>query len=191
METYFSFFIELDKLKSVFRQTYISDVSRKENSAEHSWHLALALMTLAREIDLPIDLDKALRMALVHDICEIGAGDISVYHPERHKKEALEREYLEVLASGPLKISQEIKELWEEYEAQQSLESRWVKVVDRLLPFMLNIATEGRNWKELKIRASHVRNLMKIIAPDAPDIYNWILKKVDAAVEEGWLLPDE
>lgn len=86
MRHLYAFLVELDKLKSVFRNAYVSDLSRHENSAEHSWHLAIAVFLLKEELNLDIDILKTVKMALVHDICEIGAGDISIYDPERSKK---------------------------------------------------------------------------------------------------------
>ena len=129
--------MELDKLKSVYRRSYIHDTSRNENSAEHSWHLALALLTLQQELDIEIDMYKAIKMALVHDVCEIGAGDISIYDPDRSKKVIQESKYIEELSQAPIKFVAEIKLLWEEYEEQISPESRWVKIIDRLLPFII------------------------------------------------------
>lgn len=188
MDHLYAFLIEIDKLKSVLRRAYISDLSRNENSAEHSWHVALAILALKDELNIDIDIMKAVKMALVHDICEIGAGDISIYDPERSKKEIAEREYIQQLSGAPLRFASEIEQLWEEYEAQCSKESRWVKVVDRLLPFVLNLATEGRTWKEQGIRKSQVKDINQVIEAEAPEVYAWILVHIDKAVERGWLL---
>ncbi len=190
MEKLYSFFLEMDKLKSVYRRTYISDLSRKENSAEHSWHLAIAIMTLKEELHLDLDVLKAVKMALIHDVCEVGAGDISIFHPDRDKVEAHERAYLKNLSETDLIITSEIKELWEEYEAQQTRESHWVKVVDRFLPFMLNFSAEGKTWLEQGIKKSQVIEINSVIKDKAPEIYKWILAKIDIAVEKGWLIQD-
>ena len=87
MDNLYAFFVEMDKLKSVYRRSYLTDFSRNENSAEHSWHLALAILTMKEEFSLEIDINRTVKMALVHDICEIGAGDISIYDPDRSMKE--------------------------------------------------------------------------------------------------------
>lgn len=187
MENFFEFMLELDKLKTVYRQSYLTDFSRNENSAEHSWHLAIAILTLKEELNINIDFFRAVKMALVHDICEIGAGDISVYDPDRSKKEVEERAYLAELSKSPIKFTAEIKELWEEYEAQQTKESRWVKVVDRLLPLMINLATDGKSWKKMEVSRDQVVNINKIIKEEAPQIYDWLITKIDEAVEKGWL----
>jgi putative hydrolase of HD superfamily len=188
MDNLFTFLMELDKLKSVFRQSYISDLTRYENTAEHSWHLALALLSLKEELNIDIDIAKTVKMALVHDICEIGAGDISIYDPERSKNKLNERSYIVQLSEMPLNFASEIKELWEEFEEQSTKESRWVKVADRLLPFMMNLNTCGRTWKEQFITKNQVKNINKVIASEAPEIYEWMLIHIEKAVESGWLI---
>ena len=188
VDTIYNFLMELDKLKTVARRAYISDLSRNENSAEHSWHLALAILTLKDELDIEIDVKKTIKMALVHDICEIGAGDISVYDPERSKKEIEERKYISQLSDTSLNFASEIKHLWEEYEEQSTRESRWVKVVDRLLPFMMNLNTDGKTWKEQGIRKSQVIQINEVVATEAPKVYRWMLSQIEKAVEKEWLI---
>ncbi|MBL4681679.1 MAG: HD domain-containing protein [Pseudomonadales bacterium] len=180
--------MELDKLKSVARRAYIFDLTRNENSAEHSWHLALAILTLKEELNIKINIIKTLKMALIHDICEIGAGDISVYDPDRSKKVIEERNYMNLLSGTSLKFVPEIIDLWEEYEAQTTKESQWVKVVDRLLPFMMNINTEGKSWMEQGISKHQVLSVNKVVATVAPEIYDWMLGKIENAVKKKWLI---
>ncbi|MBV1877304.1 MAG: HD domain-containing protein [Pseudomonadales bacterium] len=188
MDELFNFLMALDKLKKVHRRAYIFDQSRNENSAEHSWHLAISLIALKTRFAIDIDFYKAIKMALVHDICEIGAGDISVYHPHRADKIHQERLYINQLLTAHGQFATEIKSLWEEYEAQQSAESHWVKIVDRLLPFMMNINTEGKCWQEQQIKRSQVLEINQLVAQQAPEIYRWMLKKIDRAVQQGWLI---
>jgi putative hydrolase of HD superfamily len=188
MNNIFSFLMELDKLKSVMRRSYIFDQTRNENSAEHSWHLALGIITLKEEFDVEIDIVKTIKMALVHDICEIGAGDISIFDPERSKKEVEERKYVDQLSVVPVKFASEIKHLWEEYEEQFSKESRWVKVVDRLLPFMMSLNTEGRAWKEQGISKSQVIQINEVVKLESPEIYDWMLDQIQIAVNQKWLI---
>src|SRR6187399_110783 len=143
-----AFLIYVERLKLVQRKAYVSDLSRRENSAEHSWHLALGLLTVAHELKLDIDIHKALVMALIHDVCEIDAGDTPVYGPERPGKYEAELKCVQRLEAHGLAMGTLLRELWLEYEAQETVESRWVRVLDRLMPFLVNIATQGRNWKE-------------------------------------------
>lgn len=188
MNDIYPFLLELDKLKGVSRRAYIYDQSRNENSAEHSWHLALAILTLKEELDIEIDIVKAVKMALVHDLCEIGAGDLSIYDPDRSKQDVKEREYMRQLSKCPLKYISEILDLWEEFEEQVSMESRWVKIVDRLLPFMMNLNTHGKAWQEQGISKSQVIEINQLVAKEAPDIYDWMLHQIDEAVEKKWLV---
>src|SRR5690606_30754865 len=109
------FLTELEKLKLVSRKSYLSDFSRRENSAEHSWHLTIGLLTVARELDLDIDLLKTLRLALVHDVSEIDDGDVSVFSPLHSEKDALERRCMDRLAGYPVLFGAEMAELWNEY----------------------------------------------------------------------------
>ncbi|MFV1949328.1 MAG: HD family hydrolase [Anaerolineales bacterium] len=179
--------MELEKLKSVYRKSFLIDLTRQENSAEHSWHLALALLIMAERIQAEFDLNKALRMALVHDICEIGAGDISVYSSARNSKQQQEREYIDSLVTDEVPFSKDIKQLWEEYEAQQTVESRCVKVLDRFLPFIINIHTEGKTWLDQNISKSQVIEINQIIKTEAPEIFDWMTTYIEDAVEKGWL----
>ncbi|MGH8256000.1 MAG: HD domain-containing protein, partial [Steroidobacteraceae bacterium] len=166
---------------------YVSDLSRHENSAEHSWHLAIGLLTVARELDLQIDVPKALIMALIHDVCEIDAGDTPIYgraRPDQHEREA---EGIERLAGCGLQFGFELRDLWHEYEAQQTLESRWVKVLDRLMPFVVNLATEGRAWRDQNVARSQVLAVNEPIRRYAPEIFAWMQGRIDECVGKGWL----
>ena len=146
--------LELDRLKSICRRVYVTDGSRRENSAEHSWHLALALLALRKHMPRDLDIDHAIRLALVHDICEIGAGDMSVYDSGRSRQAAEEISYMTEFSARHGALVDEIVALWREFEAQQTLESKWVKMADRLVPLLLNLASEGRAWKEQGISRS-------------------------------------
>ena len=189
MENLYAFLMELDKLKGVYRKSYISDLSRNENSAEHSWHIAMAILALNEELNIDIDILKSVKMALVHDICEIGAGDVSLYDPARGDNAEKEQKYIDDFSTkSPLKFAPEIKTLWDEYEAQSTKESRWVKVVDRILPFMMNIKTEGKTWIELGITKSQVKDTYKDITADLPDIHAWIHAHIEKACNAGWLI---
>jgi putative hydrolases of HD superfamily len=183
-----AFLIDLERLKLVSRKAYVSDLSRRENSAEHSWHLAVGLLTLAYELDLEIDLNKALVMALIHDICEIDAGDSPVYGPVRHDQYEAELACVNRLSSRGVKFGKHLRELWLEYEAQETRESRWVKVLDRVMPFVVNLATQGQNWKDQSIRRSQVLKINKPVQDHAPEIYAWMEERIEECVKAGWLI---
>lgn len=190
LDSVLAFLADVERLKLVQRRAYVSDLSRHENSAEHSWHMAIGLLTVARELNLDIDLHKALKMALVHDLCEIDAGDISVFDPGRADKSVAEAACITRLAQADLAFAGELKELWLEYEAQETVESRWVRVLDRLMPFLANLMTEGRSWRDQQIRRSQVLKINEPVKGHAPEVYAWICTKLDDCVKQGWLLED-
>jgi len=179
--------IELDGLKSVYRKSYISDGSRTENSAEHSWHLAMALMSLKPQLPEALNIDHAVKLALVHDICEIGAGDICAYDPNRADKTKDEEAYLISLANRHPNLGNEVLKLWIEYESQLTVESHWVKVVDRLLPFLLNLASEGKTWQEQNVVEPMVRKHNDFIRIISPEIHEWMMGELEIAINKGWL----
>lgn len=183
-----SFLIDVERLKLVPRKAYVSDLSRRENSAEHSWHLSMGLLALSRELDLQIDLNKALVMALIHDTCEIDAGDSPAYGPVRDDQYEAELACINRLSSHGIKFGEELRQLWLEYEAQESRESRWVKVLDRVMPFVVNLATQGQNWKDQSIRRSQVLKINKPVQDLAPEIYTWMEERIDECVKAGWLI---
>jgi putative hydrolases of HD superfamily len=183
-----TFLTDIERLKLVNRKAYVSDMSRRENSAEHSWHLAIGLLTIAQELGLKIDLHKALVMALIHDVCEIDAGDTPAYGPQRPDQHEAELRCIERLAGYDLKFAPSIRELWLEYEAQESVESRWVKVMDRVMPFIVNLGSQGINWKEQSVTRSQVLRVSEPVRDHAPEIYAWLLGRVVECVEAGWLI---
>ncbi len=180
--------VELDKLKSVYRRAYITEGSRNENSAEHSWHLAVALMAFRDVIPDSVDLNHAIQVALIHDVCEIGAGDISIFDSNRAEQARSESEYMSTLREKHGSFGQTALDLWLEYECQESAESKWVKVVDRFLPFILNLATQGKTWKEQGICRSQILSINKGIEDVSPPLFEWMKDEIDGAVQSGWLI---
>ncbi len=187
LSTIAAFLIDTERLKLVERKAYVSNHSRRENSAEHSWHLALGLLTLAGELDLDIDLPRALKMAIIHDVCEIDAGDTPAYGPARPDQHEAERRCVERLAGYGLRFGAELRELWLEYEAQETRESRWVKVLDRVMPFVVNLACEGKNWQDQSISRSQVLKVNEPVRLYAPEIFEWMVARVEECVQKGWL----
>lgn len=184
-----SLLLELDRLKLVYRNAFLADQSRHENSAEHSWHVATALLALGAELRMNFNLEHAVKIALVHDVCEIGAGDLSIYDSRRAEKTKDEEAYLSDLALRHPVFGQEVSALWQEYEKQETPESRAVKVVDRLLPFLLNLATQGATWRKLSITRTQVLNINRTIETETPHLFSWMEEEIEAAVESGWLDP--
>ena len=183
-----AFLTDVERLKLVKRKAYVSDMSRRENSAEHSWHLSLGLLAIAQELNLKIDLHKALVMALIHDVCEIDAGDTPAFGPQRPDQHEAELRCVQRLAAYDLKFAPSLQELWLEYEAQVSVESRWVRVLDRLMPFIVNLSTQGINWKEQSVSRSQLLRVSQPVREHAPEIYEWMVGRVGECVKAGWLI---
>jgi putative hydrolase of HD superfamily len=183
------FLVELDKAKSIFRQSYVTDGTRKENDAEHMWHLALFVLILAEHAGEPIDVAKVLKMVLVHDIVEIDAGDTYLYDEvakatqEARESAAADRLY------GLLPPDQgaELRAVWEEFEARESPEARFAAAVDRLQPVLLNLATDGRAWTEHGMTADRVFAANEKIAHGSHRLWEHVHGLLSAAVANGYL----
>ena len=188
MDNIASFLIELDKLKNITRKTYLSGLERFESSAEHSWHLAMAILVFGQEMKPNLDLMHAIKIALIHDIGEIGAGDVSIYSHTHDSQAERERQYLDNLVTDEVRFSGEIYSLWQEYQAQGTEESKLVKVFDRFLPFLSNLNTDGQSWKDQGISAQQVKEINQVIKTEAPDLYSWMEEKINSAVLRGWLI---
>lgn len=181
------FMLELDALKSVNRRTYINGGERLENSAEHSWHLAMACWAFAELLEGSYDIPKLIQLALLHDLGEIGAGDTFLYSKDRDIAHIKERESVQQIASHPGNPIDCMVELWEEQETGNSKEAKLLKVVDRLLPFLHNINSEGKAWKDNGIHKDQVLKMHQFIEHEYPEIHRWFLTKLEFAVEQGWL----
>lgn len=181
------YFLELDALKLINRRTYINGGERVENSAEHSWHLAMACWSISRSLQLDLSEEKLLKLALVHDLGEIDAGDTFFYSSERNAAHTAERKCVERLENHEGNAISNLSELWEEQESGNSIEAKLLKVVDRLLPFLHNLSSKGKTWQELGIKKSQVVQAHEVIANDFPEIHYWMRDKIQMAVQEGWL----
>lgn len=148
---------EIDKLKGIRRQTLNYHEPRRENSAEHSWHLAMAVLAFSGVAnDKVIDPLKAVKMALVHDVVEIDAGDQIVYKEDPHKLERERAAADRIFGLLPNEIGSEFRAVWEEFEAGISAEAKFVRALDRFLPLMSNYLNEGHTWREHGISHAQV-----------------------------------
>ncbi|MBW3556453.1 MAG: HD domain-containing protein [Actinobacteria bacterium] len=179
----------MDKAKSVFRQSYLTDGSRKENDAEHMWHLALCVLVLGEYAAEPVDLVRVLKMVLIHDIVEIDAGDTYIYDDVGRATQAEREGRAADRLYGLLPADQEaeLREIWEEFEARATPESRFAAAVDRLQPVLLNLATEGRAWREHRMGADRVLAVNSKMEAGAPDLWDYVRQLLDDAVARGWL----
>ncbi|MBW3614261.1 MAG: HD domain-containing protein [Actinobacteria bacterium] len=183
------FLVELDKAKSVFRQSYLTDGSRKENDAEHMWHLALCVLVLGEYAAEPVDLVRVLKMVLVHDIVEIDAGDTYIYDEVARATQADREGRAADRLYGLLPPDQEaeLREIWEEFEARTTPESRFAAAIDRLQPVLLNLATEGRAWREHAMGADRVISVNSKMEAGAPALWEYVRELLHDAVSRGWL----
>ena len=188
-----AFFMEADRLKSVERRNRLADGSRRENTAEHSWHLGIGALILAPFASEPVDVATAVAMALVHDIVEIDAGDTFAYDEadgaatKQAREEAAADRLFGVL---PAATGRRFRELWDEYERGDTPEARFVMAIDRLAPMMLNLAEGASTWREYGISRSRViaRN-GKYIEQSLPHAWATVLAQLDAAAAAGRVDP--
>lgn len=190
MNSFTRFLLALDPLKSVNRRSYINGGERLENSAEHSWHLAMACWAFAERSAGRYDMEKLLKLALVHDLGEMGAGDTFLYDTSRKDAHIAERACVAELAAHEGNPIADLTRLWDEQEQGDSPEARLVKVIDRLLPFLHNLASQGRSWQENNVRRSQVAEKHQFIAREDPEVYQWFREQLDHAVAQGWLAAD-
>lgn len=159
LEQQLSLLIELDRLKSVLRRTRVrSAEGRLENSAEHSWHVAMMALLMQEHANEPVEITKVVKMLLLHDIVEIDAGDTFVYDAQASK----EQEEKELAAAHrlfgmlPQDQGQELFDVWQEFELAQSPEAKFAKALDRLIPMLLNYHNDGQSWVENEVSKSQV-----------------------------------
>jgi putative hydrolase of HD superfamily len=184
------FLLEIDALKTVLRRSLIADGSRRENSAEHSWHLAMLAIVLAEHAVEPVDLAKVVRMVLVHDIVEIDAGDTYIYDTEGYlTKDDRERAAADrIFALLPADQAVELRGLWEEYEAHETAEARFAAVCDRLAPLLHNYVNAGEVWLANGITDDRVRERNGVIADGSAELWEYASALIDDAVARGFLL---
>ena len=184
------FLLEVDKLKGVLRQTYLTDASRRENSAEHSWHIALAALIFAEHSQVrDIDISRVVQMLLVHDLIEIDAGDTYCYddaanHVKQQREEKAAERVFNIL---PGDQAGRLRELWEEFEAGQTPESHFANALDRLQPFLHNVATEGKSWQEHRIRKDQVFDRMHPVKQGSRILWDYVVHLINTAVQRGYL----
>jgi len=184
-----SFIVEIDKLKSIYRQNYLADGSRKENDAEHSWHMAVMAFLLAEYADEQVDLLKVIKMLLVHDLVEIDAGDTYCYDEKAglDKREREEKCAERIFKMLPEDQCREMYELWEEFEQMETPEAKYAAALDRLQPVLLNYYSEGKSWKEHGIRIDQVLGRNGRIKDSSSRLWEFVENLINDAAEKGYL----
>ncbi len=189
LEQQIAFLTETDKLKSVERKTSPIGLPRKENSAEHSWQVILSAIILAEHSKAEIDLLKVIKMLAIHDLPEIDCGD--VFHYAKSTDPNLSANELNatkrILSLLPIDQAQELLALWQEFEAQETPESKFAHSVDRLMAFIMNRGNQGGTWAEFQLTQSQVLDKNSHVADGAPSLYDLITQITNEAAEKGWL----
>ena len=190
LERQIAFVREVDKLKTIHRQTLLTDASRQENDAEHSWHLALMALVLGEYANGGgIDLLHVIRMVLVHDLVEIDAGDTYCYddagYADKRQRETAAAERIFNLL--PSDQANEIRLLWDEFEAAETAEARFANALDRLQPLLHNIFTDGRMWRKHGIVKSQVIGRNRKIDDGAAELWIYASDLIEKAVNDGHL----
>jgi putative hydrolase of HD superfamily len=183
------FIHEIDKVKYIQRKTRLFNSIRKENDAEHSWHLALMAVILSGHSNQKIDLFKVIKMLLIHDLVEIDAGDIFLYdssvnHTNTEAELAAAKRIFGLL---PSEQAEELIVIWEEFEAGETAESKFARAMDRFEPLLQNRSNNGGTWKEFNVPYDKVVEKKSIIKEGSQVLWNYAKELIDNSVEEGIL----
>ncbi len=183
------FILELDRLKTVMRRSRLVDASRYENTAEHSWHLAMMALLLAEWAGPDVDVIEATKAALVHDIVEIDTGDTYIYDDAAREGKAAAEEEAANRLFGLLPADQgaELRRLWDLYEARDTPTGRFAYAIDRLQPLLLNVGSGGVSWAHHGIRADQVRTINSPIGDASTVLWDLAQRIIDEAVAAGAL----
>ncbi|MFR9147553.1 MAG: HD domain-containing protein [Mediterraneibacter sp.] len=192
LEKQIAFLTEVDKEKNIFRQTYLADRKRKENDAEHSWHLALAAVLLKEHMKEDADLGRVMTMVLIHDLVEIDAGDTYAYDTEgaATKREREVKAADRIFGILPEDQGTYLRELWDEFEAYETAEAKYAHLLDNFQPLMLNDASDGKSWEEHGVHKSQVCRRNARIPETSEIVWEKMLEIMDKHIEKGHLQAD-
>ncbi len=185
LEQQFAFLNEADRLKQVLRATTLVDGSRRENSGEHSWHLALYAMVLADHAPEGVQLDRVIRMLILHDLVEIDVGDVPIHSANGHAHASAETQAAEARAADrifgllPADLGHEFRALWEEFEAVETPDAIFAKSLDRVQPVMANLMSGGGTWATYDVTFDQLESRVGVkVARGAPALWDWVRAKV-------------
>jgi putative hydrolase of HD superfamily len=187
LDAQFAFLNEADRLKSVLRATTLVDGSRPENSGEHSWHLALYALILADQADPEVKIDRVIRMLLIHDLVEIDVGDVPIHSQNGQAHASAATQAAESQAADrifgllPRDLRDDLRVLWEEFEAAQTPDARFAKSLDRVQPVMANLTSGGGTWTTYNVTSDQLDARVGVkIAHGAPALWSWVREKTRA-----------
>jgi putative hydrolase of HD superfamily len=184
LEAQFAFLNEADRLKSVLRATTLVDGSRPENSGEHSWHLALYALVLADQAAPGVDINRVIRMLLIHDLVEIDVGDVPIHsangqaHASQATVAAEAKAADRIFGLLPPDLGHPLRALWEEFEAAETPDARFAKSLDRVQPVMANLMSGGGTWTTYNVTYDQLESRVgSKIAKGAPALWDWVKAK--------------
>ena len=192
LEKQLQFILEIDKVKKIIRQTPLSDASRKENDAEHSWHIALMAYLLQEYAQEPVEVSKVMLMVLIHDLVEIDAGDTYAYDEEGAKtKDERERKAADrIFGLLPEDQGVYLKALWEEFEAYETAEAKYAHLLDNFQPLLLNDAAGGISWTEHQVKKSQIYKRNEKVEETSATIWKCMQDKIDKHIQAGHVLDE-
>lgn len=187
LEKQIQFIVEVDKVKNIFRQTYLADGKRKENDAEHSWHLALSAILLKEYVSEEIDILKVITMVLIHDLVEIDAGDTYAYDSEgaKDKREREEKAANRIFNILPTEQGQYFRKLWEEFEEYETEDAKYAHLLDNFQPMLLNDASKGKSWREHEVKKEQIYKRNERIADTSETIWEEMQRIVEKNIQQG------
>jgi putative hydrolase of HD superfamily len=192
LDSQVAFLLEADRLKTVLRQSTLTDRTRRENSAEHSWHLALMALVLADHAPPGADLSRVMAMVVLHDLVEIDAGDLSVYaaEAEQARQARAERAAADRLFQMlPPPQAASLRALWDEFEERATAEAKFARALDRLQPMLINMVTGGGTWRARGVTAHQALLRVALIEDGSPSLGAYARDMVERAVDSGILAP--
>lgn len=192
LEQQLAFILEIDKVKKIFRQNYLADASRRENDAEHSWHIALMAILLKEYASEEVDVSKVMTMVLIHDLVEIDAGDTYAYDEvgaatkEEREKRAAER----IFGLLPEDQGKYFRALWDEFEEYETADARYAHLLDNFQPFLLNNAAGGISWVEHQVHKWQICKRNEKTGETSPEIWEYMERVIEENIAKGNIKED-
>ena len=186
------FILEIDKEKNIYRQTHITDFVRRENDAEHAWHIAIMAYLLREYSNETIDISKVMLMCLIHDVVEIDAGDTYAYDLEGQKTQKAREEAAKerIFSMLPEDQKSELSSLFDEFEAYETPEAKFAHAMDNLQPLMLNDSNDGADWREHRVHSSQVYGRQSKTRRGSQKLYELVDQLIQKNIKKGNIMPD-